>query len=77
MRIGDAERKSPHPAFGHLPPSFGRGKATIFEIIPFSRYEGMGEGAQRADEGLSPRVELSPLFSATKQDSRDDSHHLA
>ena len=43
--------KSPHPAFSHLLPSFGREKAKLFEIIAFSRAVRVGEGAQRADEG--------------------------
>jgi hypothetical protein len=45
----------PHPAFGHLLPSSGREKGLVVSF-PFSRRIAMGEGARRADEGLSPRV---------------------
>ena len=51
LRVGETLSKSPHPAFDHLLPSFGREKAKLCEIIAFSRAVRMGEGGRRPDEG--------------------------
>jgi hypothetical protein len=68
LRVGETLSKSPHPAFGHLLPSFGREKAEPLEIIAFSRALAWEKVPDRADEGplfqshncAAPRT---PLFS--------------
>jgi len=64
--------QGPHPAFGHLLPSFGRAKANTFEIIAFSRAARIGEGGRRPDEGP-----FSYRFSQERNCPKEKACHLS